>query len=870
MTDTVTPPSILHRLKPLLPWFVTLGLFGAGAWSLHHLLASVDLKQVMTVARGTPWHVLALAVLTTFASYVALIGYDWSALRYLEKDLPKPVIALGSFLGYAMGNTIGAGPITGGAVRYRIYSALGLSAQDIAGIATFASVSFGFGATIIGFAALAWHPHALGHLLPLTPELVRGVSLAVVTLSVGALFRIALRGSQVTVKGLTLKAPAPRLMVAQFLFTAVDLLLAASTLYLLLPSSELGFATFLAVYAAAVMAGVISHVPGGVGVLETVVIAALPPSVPVTDAAAGLLLYRVIYYLLPFCLSLVLMALTEARMASGKVMPTLAPVTQSVGALVPLAMSAMMLASGLFLMMSTLIPPTSDLAEQLEFVTPLAVVEGGALLSSILGAAMLIIAHGLLRRVAGAWWLAMLTLAGGIVASLANGLDVERAVFLGAALLILWPTRREFFRATRLTRDAFSLRWALVILGLMAALTATLFFAHKATPYTHELWWQFAIDQSAPRALRAALVGMTVLGLSLMVFALRPGRMTHDLPTPDEIDKVRAIVLSQPDPEANIALTGDKCLMFSESGRSALMYRIRGRSWIALHEPFGDPSELSALAWGFHDAAYAANARPVFYSVGAEMIPLWLEMGLALVKMGEEAVVPLEGFSLEGSARKKLRTAHNRALRDRLSFEILQPPFAPDLMPELKAISDAWLKTKAGGEKGFSVGAFDTAVLSRAPMAVVRLDGRIVAFANLWLTDVGRRASIDLMRHVDDAPSGLMEFLFTELLLHFAAKGYAAFSLGNAPLSGLEARRGVALSTRLGAFVYRHGRQFYNFEGLRSFKDKFSPEWHPIYVAVPPRANILAVATDVVALVSGARDEQAQVTTRPPTDRVAT
>jgi lysylphosphatidylglycerol synthetase-like protein (DUF2156 family) len=79
------------------------------------------------------------------------------------------------------------------------------------------------------------------------------------------------------------------------------------------------------------------------------------------------------------------------------------------------------------------------------------------------------------------------------------------------------------------------------------------------------------------------------------------------------------------------------------------------------------------------------------------------------------------------------------------------------------------------------------------------------------------------------------------------------FSLGNAPLAGLEARRGASLSTRLGALVYRHGRQFYNFEGLRAFKDKFDPDWRPVYVAIPPRANILVVATDVVSLISKGR-----------------
>ncbi|MCA0998617.1 bifunctional lysylphosphatidylglycerol flippase/synthetase MprF [Alloyangia pacifica] len=856
MTDASTAHlTPWQRVKPLLPYIVTAALFGAGAFALYRLLAPVDLRSVLTQARATPWHILALAVLTTFASYAALIGYDRSALRYIGKDLPGPVVALGSFLGYAFGNTIGAGPITGGAVRYRVYSALGLSTQDIAAIAAFASVAFGFGATIIGFGALAIHPLALGHLLPFGSGPIRYVSLAVVIVVTGLLFWIAFRRTEITVRGVTLRAPTPGLMAAQFVFTAVDMLLAATTLYLLLPPSELGFATFLAVYAAAVMAGVLSHVPGGVGVLETVVIAALPASVPVEQAATGLLLYRIIYYLLPFAVALVLLALTEARMASsraaGPLVQSLAPLARSVSALVPLAMAAMMLGSGLLLMVSSLLPPTSDLAEELEVLTPLAIAEGGALLASIFGAMMLVIAHGLLRRVQGAWWLAVLALAGGIVASLANALDIERAVFLGAALLILWPTRREFFRTTRLTRQAFGLRWLLLITALGASVVAVLFFAHKATPYAHELWWQFATDASAPRALRAALVGMVVLVLSLLVFALRPGRLTHALPTAEELAQVRAIVAAQPDPEANIALTGDKCLMVSESGRAALMYRIRGRSWIALHEPFGEPSELAPLAWDFHDAAYAANARPVFYSVGADLIPLWLEMGLGLVKLGEEAVVPLPGFSLQGPERKRLRTAHNRALRDGLSFEVLKPPFAPGFMEELRAISDSWLATKAGAEKGFSVGAFDPDVLSQAPIAVVRHEGRTVAFANLWLTETKTSATIDLMRHVENAPGGLMEFLFTELLLHFAAEGYDEFSLGNAPLSGLEARRGAALSTRLGALVYRHGQQFYNFEGLRAFKEKFGPDWRPIYVAVPPRANLLSIAADVVALIGG-------------------
>jgi len=220
-------------------------------------------------------------------------------------------------------------------------------------------------------------------------------------------------------------------------------------------------------------------------------------------------------------------------------------------------------------------------------------------------------------------------------------------------------------------------------------------------------------------------------------------------------------------------------------------------------------------------------------------------------KMGEEAVVPLADFSLEGSHRKKLRTAYNRAGRDGLSFEMLSAPVDDTTIDVLRNISDQWLTDKRTSEKQFSVGRFDPDYLRRFPIAIVRHDTRIVAFANVLTTEGKDTATIDLMRHVDDAPSGLMDYLFTELMLHLKAEGFRAFSLGMAPLAGLETRRGSRWTMKLGALVYRHGGHFYNFDGLRNFKEKFDPEWKPRFLVAPPRANILLIPTDAAALIAG-------------------
>ncbi len=855
ISDTKPLSGLWARIKPIAPYILTVGLFALGAFALYQLLKPVNLRDVMGQVRGTPWHIIALALLATLTGYAALIGYDWSALRYLGKKLPLPVIMTGGFLGYALGNTIGAGPVTGGAVRYRIYSSLGLSAYDIAAIAVFGSLAFGLGAMIVGFGALAYHPFALQSLTSINPQILRWIGIAALMISLGILASLALRKSEIALRGHSFRTPSLGLLGGQLVFTAIDILMAATVLYLLLPPNDMGFATFLAVFAAAIFAGVASHVPGGVGVFETVIITALPASVPVDEAAAGLLLYRLIYYLVPFALALVLLALTELRMASTKVqspqMQALSPVFSAVSSIVPLAMSAMIFASGIFMLLSAIIPPSSDIAEEMELLLPLGFVEGGALLSSAIGAALVIIAHGMLRRVEGAWWLALGALGAGIVASLLHGLDYERAAILSLMLLILLPCRREFYRSARLTRNPLSLRWVLLLASIIIAGIGVYFFAHKATPYSNELWWQFAADQSAPRATRAGLVGTLLICLYALFAALRPPRVMSELATSSELEQARAVIAAQTNPVANFALSGDKSLLFSDSGRSFLMYRVQGRSWIALGGPVGDPGEAAQLAWEFADAANAANARPVFYEVGAENLALWAEMGLAMHKMGEEGVVPLSDFSLEGSHRKKLRTAHNRAIRDGLSFEMLAAPVDDATMAMLREISDQWLADKHSSEKQFSVGRFDPDYLRQFPIAVVRHEARIVAFANVLTTVARSSATIDLMRHVDDAPVGLMDYLFTELMLHLRSDGFSEFSLGMAPLAGIETRRGSRWTLKLGALVYRHGGHFYNFEGLRAFKDKFDPVWEPRFLVAPPRANIILVATDAAALIAG-------------------
>lgn len=228
-------------------------------------------------------------------------------------------------------------------------------------------------------------------------------------------------------------------------------------------------------------------------------------------------------------------------------------------------------------------------------------------------------------------------------------------------------------------------------------------------------------------------------------------------------------------------------------------------------------------------------------------------MGLSLLKIGEVARVDLSSFSLEGASKSDFRQAHRRAQREGYVFDVIKAADLEPVLPALRDISDAWLASKQGEEKGFALGAFDETYLRNFDCAVLRHGetGRIVAFANLFQGAERHELSVDLMRYAPDGPNFAMDALFAALMLWGKAKGFHWFSLGAAPFAGLETRPLAPIWNRVGSYVYRHGEHFYHFEGLREFKEKFDPVWSPNYLAAPRGLDAPIVLYEVNILISG-------------------
>ena len=249
------------------------------------------------------------------------------------------------------------------------------------------------------------------------------------------------------------------------------------------------------------------------------------------------------------------------------------------------------------------------------------------------------------------------------------------------------------------------------------------------------------------------------------------------------------------------------------------MFGVHGSSWVALGEPVGPAEERQEIIWQFRELCDRYGAWPAFYQITPESLPQFLELGLTFQKLGEEALVPLERLldrgrpAQEPALHAPRRLARGLPVRDHAGRRR-----AGRSSTSSPASRDDWLGSKNVREKGFSLGRFDPDYMRNFPVAVVRVEGRIVAFANLWASGDRRELSIDLMRHLEDAPHSIMEYLFLELMLWGKEQGYRRFALGMVPLAGLERRRLAPLWGQAGAFLFRYGEHFYNFQGSVAFQ----------------------------------------------------
>jgi phosphatidylglycerol lysyltransferase len=805
-------------------------------------LRSVSWQQVQGAVRSTPSMALFLAVLALAASLIAASTFDGLGFATLGKPAKWSETRLPSVLAFALANGGAPGLAIASGLRYRAYHTAELGGAQVALLSgVVAAIGLAGGLALVGLGAAGELAAAATAV-----HLPKGFGIVLALLGLKALAVYFLAPGVGVLKSIL---PARKVRFGIIAASTAEWTAAACILYLVLPADQRGtLLHFLPVFGLAGLLGAVSGLPGGVGAFDAVILAILGPRVGVAQVAGGLLLYRLIYVLGPLLAAAVI---GVALSLSGRVRTA---AHEAWDAAAPRVFGGLTFLSGIVMLVSTATPDAAPRLRLLAALAPRGLVEASHFIASLAGVVLLFLAFGLGGRVRRAFFITLGALLLAVVATLAKGLNYEEALFLGVLAALLASSHRAFDRrGAGLLAETLTPGGLTAIMAALAAAAWLGFFAFRHVNYSSDLWWTFITDRSAPRFLRA-LAGAAILTVLVMAWRFsRPSRRPEHLPSAADLEAV-AVALSgaeQATVDANLAFLGDKFLLFSESRRSFVQYGVRGTSWISMGDPVGPAAERKEMIWAFRSLCDREGAHPAFYAVTRESVADYVDCGLVASKIGETAIVDLADFNLEGGRRATLRQAFNRGQREGVVFEVVPPEAFDALAPDLRVISDDWLAIHSGEEKGFSLGRFDPAYLRRFPTGLLRREGRIVAFANLWRTPEGKTLSIDLMRYGREAPKNAMDILFVNLMLWGKTQGYAQFDLGMAPLSGLDARPLASSLTRLGAMVYAEGGSLYGFEGLRAFKEKFGPRWEPVYIAAPGGWILGRTLADAALLSSG-------------------
>ncbi len=283
-------------------------LVGMACFLLYRTLRQYQLEEILNSLKDIPPSKIVMAGLFVAASYLCLTGFDWLALQYVGHKLPYRKVALASFCSLSLGHNIGFAALSSGAIRYRFYSRWGVSGGDVAKIILFCGVTVGLGLIILGGFALILRSDLAAKIVRLPEAAAVGIGIACMSIAAVYLVLSLWLRKPLRIRGWSIEMPSVQLSLAQVVIGPANFAFVAACLHQTLAAvGDVSYLAVAAVYVIANVTSLISHVPGGLGVIETVVLYLLPGA----NVIIALIAFRALYFLIPMCIGGPLFAITE-------------------------------------------------------------------------------------------------------------------------------------------------------------------------------------------------------------------------------------------------------------------------------------------------------------------------------------------------------------------------------------------------------------------------------------------------------------------------------------------------------------------------------------------------------------------------------
>ncbi len=616
-----------------LPAALGLVLLFAAVYAVQKEFRHLQLADIGRAIRAIPPRPLVLGFVCTVLAYGVLTLYDRLGTIYAGHRLGYPRVAFASFCAFALSHNLGFAAVSGAAVRYRLYSHWGLTPLEIGKTIAFCSLTFGLGGMVLGGSILVLMPTALPYAGEHVPAwALRGVG-ALLWLVV--LLYLALAGAlgAIRVRGQTVALPDLPMALLQVGLAATDVAATASILWVLLPPApRLDWLLFLGVYLAAFSAGLLANLPGGLGVFDTALLFGLSPFLPASAILAAIAVFRLYFYVIPLFLAGALFAGNEALLRRDWRGPVRGPRWSEPDFAAAAASGAVTLSGVLLLGLGLLAPrggplPSGDLAEIAR--------QAGQFVPSLIGAALVVMALGLIRRVNLAWSGALVLLVCGSGFILGEGERVWPLGVLLLAVLVLAPLRAYFYRPARLLSAKLDRTSALSLIALAACGLALAGFRRRLHGMAGNAFWEVVLSPTMPWTFRASLALVVALALTAVWLLLRPGRIGW---RPWDVEARLRLMMLGASPPAHA-----DGILYGEAERAAVPFRRIDGVLLALGDPAGAEADRISAVWRLRDLARQEARDPAVYRAGSRLLKVYNDLGLTALPLGPDGLPVREG-----------------------------------------------------------------------------------------------------------------------------------------------------------------------------------------------------------------------------------
>ena len=531
------------------------------------------------------------------------------------------------------------------------------------------------------------------------------------------------------------------------------------------------------------------------------------------------------------------------------------------GQLIVNLVALLVLASGILNLASVERPFPRVRVAQIEDLMPAGFVHLSRFVTMLAGIALVVVSVNIRKRKRRAYNTVVVMLVLSCVFHVAKGLDFREAIVSFASLAALIPVRKYFtVRSGRpgLGRTLAGVGWVALVCALYGILGFWLFdrrqFGIEFTiqgSVRRTLEFMLFLDDPAivPRTRLAHwfIQSLEVLSVTVIIYAAirlyRP--VLYRLrEAPRDRQAARDILHANGRTALDYFSTwSDKSIFLTRAHDAFIAYRVSGNFAVVLGDPIAPENRIADTITEFANFCAQADWSPVFHQATPDFWPIYQSLGFRRLKLGDEAIVDLTKFTLEGRSQKELRHAVRRLERDGYHLEYVEPPASDEVVSQMKEISDDWLINRGHRERRFTLGRFEDRYV-RDTKLLVTLDprGNPVAFVNLVPSSRPGEATIDLMRQRASAPNGVMDFTFVRLFTDSKEQGFTRFSLGLAPMSGFQPDEVAGVEEKIVHYFFSRMNFWFNYQGLRRYKAKFATIWEPRYLVYQNPADLGRIA----------------------------